>query len=777
MPDFNKVTKVNEQIMLNELTYLGLYKTLSNILPYTSERIPAQYKKMRMYPMCWLGLNFIKLGLATVPPIFEGDDDNYERTITEAVFKRFWIKLVNEALEQLDFGWKPFEILWEHGKVNYQIDNETTGEKEKRIFEGLLLKSPKGLDPETVRIITDPINGNFAGFEQYGVAEKILKEQHKALMFTNCLESGNFYGISAMEPAYPYWFDANINRQFHMRWLERKGVGILKGLYPPGNSDIGSAEKDNQDIMLDLLSSVIEGRVVSIPSKRDEHGQLVWDIEFLNDADKTDPFINRAKYIDECILRAFVIPEKALTQGEIGARASVEAYQDIFVARKEQLLDEIISRIDTELVQPFVQYNFGSDVEIHVSSGEFSDKSKDAAGRLIEKLIEQGKLKVQTQWLIDKTSIPVEEPEVSEIPGIDENNLLPDEANKDNHFVDLNKMGANIAQNNAKANIVQDDKAQKMSESGHWRVFNKLENKYRLSEVEDFLDTKSIQFESDLKDNLLSQQERIATFIKNNYTSDAKFVSVVKEVEIRRPAIKRIFKDYLNDVYDNVYSKIKTGIEDKISMASTDTPNQFIDFRVDLAAEKFASDYENAIKYQLSSDFGSGLSESEILDRLAAMTEGFLTDAKLATIADTEMGFILGKTIEDYIKENKALIKSGDLEPEKEIQRVMASAIMDKKVCDLCKKLDGTVVNVDSAIRLKYDFPIHFNCRCAWLPVTEQDINDPEINITNDEGSKVLDLTLGRKNKPMTTDELTASLGDYLKLKLFSDCDCKGVHK
>lgn len=738
-----KVANTNKEILLQELTYLGLYRTLSNILPYSSERTPAQYKRMRMYPMCWLGLNFIKLGLASVPPVFESSDEKVKE-IVQAVFKRFWQRLITEALECLEFGWKPAEILWCVDSVSYTIgDND-----KEEIFEGTILKCPKGLDPETVHLLTYPDTGRLAGFEQYGINEKILNEDNKSLVFTHMLESGHYYGISALEPAYPYWFDGNLNRQFHMRWLERKGVGILKGIYPSGKTEVDGADVDNQDIILDLLASVIEGRVVSLPSKRDDNGNLLWDIEFLSDEDKTDPFINRAKYIDESILRALIIPEKALTQGEIGARASVEAYQDLFLERKENLLATIIQTIDEDLLQPFVNYNFGDKTEVHVYPGEISGNSKELAGKFVEKLIDKDKVKIKTSWLIDKTSVPLEEVEEPEIEPID--------PFKDNNSIEEKEF--------TKLDNEKKTEDTKMSEeAGRWRVMNKLENKYNLSAIEDFLDSSSDKFKSDLTKEINFQRDRIVRYIEKNYTPDAKFVSVVKGIEIRKAPIRRIFKDYLQEVYAYVYDKLSVGVMNKRYMASMDTPNSFIGFRIDLTGDSFATDYENALKYQLSSDFGSRLSKAEITDRMTRVTGDFLSNTKLENTAETELGFTLNKAFEDYFSFNKKAIAKGLLKSKQEIQRARYSAIMDKRVCPICRELDGIVVPVNSSIRHKYEPPIHYMCRCAWIPVTKGDIENPEIEET--------ELSLGAQGRPLTLEELIARIGEKEKYKKFSEQD------
>lgn len=753
MPDKNKIVKRNNEVLLDELTYLGLYNSLSNILPYTSERTPAQYKRMRMHPMCWLGLNFTKLGLSSVPPVFESEDEE-ARCITEAVFKPFWGKLIKEALEILDYGWKPFEVLWKYDKIYY---------KKKDIvkpYEGLVLKCPKGLDPETVYLLTDEKLGNLSGFKQYGIDKDILCDDNKALIFTHLLESGQFYGISALEPAYPYWFDANLNRQFHMRWLERKGVGILKGIYPAGKTDVEGSEVDNQDIMLDLLSSVIEGRVLSLPSKRDESGNLVWDITFLSDEDKTDPFINRAKYLDESILRALIIPEKALTQGEIGARASVEAYQDLFLERKETLLSDIISVIDNFLVKPFVEYNFGSETKVHVYAGEFSDRSKEVAGRLVERLVDKDKVKVNTQWLIDKTSIPLEEQEPVEPVTPEQDIVTQEEINKIKNE-DLNKEEKKELDINKETNK---EKNKKMSEGNErWRLLDRLEEKHNLTILEDYIDEKEEEFKEALTKEVSFQKDRIINYLNKNYTDDEKFIDIVNKIEIRKSPIRKLFKSFLFDLNTYIYNLVKSNVENKSYMASSDSVNSFISFRVDLTSDKFLTDLESAIKYQLSSDMGSKLSKAQVIENLKVTMDDILVAHRLNNIASTESGFILGKSFSDYFKDNEKLIKKGILGAGKKIERVRFSAIMDKDVCPLCRGLDGTVVEVGTPIHLKYSTPIHYLCRCVWLPVTKDDIQNPDIAGT--------DLTTGDDGKPLLLDTLIAMIGNNSKYKTFSESE------
>jgi len=758
----NKLPQSNNQL-LKDLTHYGSGFYLSDMLYYSSDRSVEQYKKMRMYPMCWLGLSFIKLGLSDIPFIIECEENEDIQAATTEMMKRIWKKMVREALESLDFGFKAMEIRYEVGTLKYKLNDQL------KELNGFLFKSPKGLDGETINIMIEPDDGSFRGFSQDSV--EVLAKKRKALLFTNTLESGNYYGISAMEPVYPYWYDANINRQFHMRWLEKKGTGIFKGYYPDGNSEVSGEKKENSDIMLDLLDGIMEGTAVAIPSKMDEHGNRMWDIEELDPGDKTDPFINRANYIDEMVLKGMVIPEKALTQGEIGARSSIEAFQDMFIMRKQAVLDEVVSTIDKYMLPNFVELNYGPGINVRIKPGKLDDNSKEVADKIVEKLIEKGIHKVDRMWLIEKTGIPLEEeeePEEENIPEETEGVEIEEEEKEDETEVsekDKKKVEkeAKKKEKNEKKNL---GKEKKLSDAGRWRNLNARENLFQLSQINDFCDECSERFQLRLAEQINIQVNRIKKYIDKNYPFD-KAVEAVNGIKIAKGPINSIFRNYLTEIYNKTFNKIKAGVEKNVNFAAGDTANKFIGLRISLTADKFANDLETAIKFQVNNDID--LSKIEMKERINEMIDDFIR-IKIPNTAETELGFTLDKAIDDYTKENKKLVKSGKLPLGKEIKRFQYSAILDDKTCPLCMELDGTITKEGSSFMVKFSPPIHYSCRCVFLPITQDEIDNPNIpdtDYTDTKGKKI--------KKPLTADQVTIAVGDNLKLKTFSCANYGGT--
>jgi len=55
------------------------------------------------------------------------------------------------------------------------------------------------------------------------------------------------------------------------------------------------------------------------------------------------------------------------------------------------------------------------------------------------------------------------------------------------------------------------------------------------------------------------------------------------------------------------------------------------------------------------------------------------------------------------------------------------SAILDRKTCPLCEKLDGAVLSEDEYKKTRIVPPLHFLCRCIWVAVLKTDPNVPEV--------------------------------------------------
>jgi SPP1 gp7 family putative phage head morphogenesis protein len=738
---------MSDNILYKEITNYGAYGGIAGMLPYQSDRTISNYKKMKQHPIITLGVEYTVLGLADIPYVIECDNEDII-PIVDKMLSSIWHKTIKEACESLYYGFKPFELRYEPGNVKYKDGDDNT-----QIYNGIKCKSPKGIDAANLQILIEA-DGSLQGYKQDFATEPCLVKDKKCLIIINKYSSGNYYGESALEPAYGYWYISGINLQFHTRWLERKGTGLFIGRFPEGHSKISNIDKDNSEIMLELLDTIMEGTAVALPSGYDDKGNPIWDINLLEGQDKNDSFIQFHEYLDKMMLRALIIPERALTQGEIGARSSVEAFTDIFIQRKQDVLDNIVDTISNYMVQPLVELNWGKEVEIKVKAGRLDDYSKQTAQTIIEKLVEKGAVTPERQWLIDKTGIPLEEKVIQNIP----QGATNVKDNQTQTGQEKTSQDVGLQQEKGQNAGTQKDKM-KMSED-RWASMTARERKFNLAQMDAYLTSRSEQFQSEITDYLSGQIERIKRYVEKNINV-MKPIDLADGITINQNPVNAIYLAFMEAIYQYCYDQIEQGVETGYAFTEADS---FMGFRISLSADKLVSDLTTSLKQDLAQSLSSKLSLPDILQNIANKFNEYIT-GRVTTIAETEIGFTLGRSLEDYIKNNANAVKKGDVPLGKEIKRFVYSAIMDDNVCPLCEDLNGTVVEKGSPVYHKYKPPLHFMCRCTWLPITQDEIDNPNIDNT--------DLTQDDKGRPISNDWIAATFGKDLKYKLFSDnCVC-----
>jgi len=55
------------------------------------------------------------------------------------------------------------------------------------------------------------------------------------------------------------------------------------------------------------------------------------------------------------------------------------------------------------------------------------------------------------------------------------------------------------------------------------------------------------------------------------------------------------------------------------------------------------------------------------------------------------------------------------------------SAILDTKTCPICDDLDAKVVDEAEYKRTSFDPPVHHHCRCIWVAILKDELDQPPI--------------------------------------------------
>lgn len=72
------------------------------------------------------------------------------------------------------------------------------------------------------------------------------------------------------------------------------------------------------------------------------------------------------------------------------------------------------------------------------------------------------------------------------------------------------------------------------------------------------------------------------------------------------------------------------------------------------------------------------------------------------------------------------------------IVKFIWSAVLDDRVCDLCRSLDGKVMDANSKEYTIYKSPLHPRCRCTLIPITSDAEVIPESNFEKPKDSWIL---------------------------------------
>lgn len=335
----------------------------SGDLDTTDKQTNSWYKKvreMRKHPTIALARQLAVAPLLAADWSVETKDDAPDgaKEFIEAEFIPQRSHLLRTSLYGcLDFGWQPYE------KVLTMRDDGKIGFKKLK---------PLLQDMTTIKVVAE--NGVFDGMQQDGnTGNAVALDVDECLLVNINVEGTNWYGCGAMEaiePTYDSWQTADkSNKQY-----DKKIAGAHWVVhYPPGQTPVGSTVMDNFEIAKTMLARLeasgsmvlprwVEGQLDSLMG--DNGIDTAWKVELLSaDASTGAGFIDRLRYLDANICRAYGLPERAVIEGEFGTKAEAEAHADFAITNMQLRLDGIIEQYNWHGVNHLLRLNYGPKTE------------------------------------------------------------------------------------------------------------------------------------------------------------------------------------------------------------------------------------------------------------------------------------------------------------------------------------------------------------------------------------------------------------------------------
>lgn len=257
--------------------------------------------------------------------------------------------VADAMLGLIDWGWVAFERV---------IDEEQKFAKLKKLLHIL------------TTLLADPENGDLVGVRQEAnnykdeVVELFIPD---CVIFTQNVEGQEWYGASDCadaEAAYLAWTNAN---EVARRYDEKTAGAHWVIKYPMGVSDYnGEKDVDNGIIAQDILNALKSNGLIAIPqaAKRfldgDGTSEPAWNIELMESSANTSVSLEtRLRYCDVLMVRAFAMPERALTEGQHGTKAEAEAHGDAALTYIDMRLQHIMRGVNEHIVKPELITHFG----------------------------------------------------------------------------------------------------------------------------------------------------------------------------------------------------------------------------------------------------------------------------------------------------------------------------------------------------------------------------------------------------------------------------------
>jgi len=343
-PEVGEITQQQREVPAGEVITALMVGPL-NVQPGTYKT----YRKMRRHPTIALARAVAVAPVLNVEHSYEGDDEQVVEFV-RSTLEPLWDGLVRHCLFALDYGWQPFERVWE------VRDGRLTYAKLKPLLQ------------DVTTLLTDE-HGNVVGLKQGDVE----LTGAKALAFVHEGEPGELYGRSRHENVRGVWsaWEELLDRA---RRYAKRAVGTTPLIeYPEGRSlDRNGAEVENYKLAERILQRLGEGAGVAMPNTLSRHAVELarqgidvrelraWHLDFLEPKGRYGyEFVALLKHLETQMFRGWLVPERAAAEGQYGTKAEAEAHANVALEVTAQLERDILSWVNREVIAPLLELNWG----------------------------------------------------------------------------------------------------------------------------------------------------------------------------------------------------------------------------------------------------------------------------------------------------------------------------------------------------------------------------------------------------------------------------------
>lgn len=388
----DKPLPIAAEKMQGSLGYLAGF--VSDVGIYNPDEIPiGVYKRMSRDAT-------IALGLATIRKVPQGLSytiackDKLQRNLVKKQVDCVYSRFNYETTTAVKYGVSVGELIWNWERMKIEDDENS----ENVLYEGLgwKLEKIKFVDPGTIMMRCDP-KGNLVGVTQFSTNEGLIPvDIEKLVVYSHEGEFDNWWGVSRLKNIYPDWYWCLLFIHFMLKYYERKGTPLTKMRAPLGTrTDEKGNKVNNLDWALSVGKNAASSSVVVVPAEFDKMSpnNHLWDMEYLEDQQRGEMFIDGINFFETRKLRGLFIPDR-LGLAADGSKhspggASAGDSMDVFMLIQQALVNDIEGLWNEVIIPKIQEYNFAKEeiveAKIQIEKLDYSKKLlfKDVLLRMI----------------------------------------------------------------------------------------------------------------------------------------------------------------------------------------------------------------------------------------------------------------------------------------------------------------------------------------------------------------------------------------------------------
>jgi hypothetical protein len=300
--------------------------------------------------------------------------------------------VLSQMSRGLSFGHRGFELVYEQRAFS----NRTL----------LTVRKFKPLRPEKTTIVADQQTGAFQGFKQPGPAgqPEVVLPVEKAFLYTYDQEDDDYRGRSRHENVREHAWWPWVRTALSGDKLDQKISGIIPIVkFPPGKGqDESGADVDNFKLALGIIAGLAAGRgvvlenlagVIDDPRLAAEFAKMsLWDVDF-HDAGHTATamggFIDKLRYLDSCMMRGWLLPERTALEGQFGTKAEAGIHGDVGLTGSDLLHKDMVRCLNWHVVDRLLALNYGEDARgtVWIEPGPLVDEDMAFFRELFQQIL------------------------------------------------------------------------------------------------------------------------------------------------------------------------------------------------------------------------------------------------------------------------------------------------------------------------------------------------------------------------------------------------------